>query len=53
MSITELGSLGEFVGAIGVVLTLVYLAHQIRQNTTQLEQNTLTAKAAAINASIN
>ena len=23
---------GEFTGAIGVVITLVYLAHQIRQN---------------------
>ena len=29
----ELGSLGEFVGAIGVVLSLIYLATQIRQNT--------------------
>jgi hypothetical protein len=39
------------VGAIGVVVTLVYLAYQIRQNTVQLEQSTLTAKAAAQNAS--
>ena len=51
MTLAELGSLGEFVGAIGVVATLVYLAYQIRQNTHQLEQSTLTAKAAAINAS--
>ena len=28
-----LGNLGEFVGAIGVVATLAYLAIQIRQNT--------------------
>ena len=32
-----LGNLGEFVGAIGVVLTLGYLAVQVRQNTRALE----------------
>ena len=55
MSILEiseiLGNLGEFVGAIGVVVTLVYLAYQIRQNTRQLEQNVTIAKATAVNAS--
>lgn len=50
-SIQDLGAAGEFVGAIGVVVTLVYLAHQIRQNTHQLEQGTLMARAAAQNAS--
>lgn len=50
-TIHELGAAGEFVGAIGVVVTLVYLAYQIRQNTDQLEQNTRTARAAAQNAS--
>ena len=34
MNIFELGALGEFIGSIGVVFTLVYLAVQIRQNTT-------------------
>ncbi len=33
MTIGELGALGEFIGAIAVVATLVYLAIQIRQNT--------------------
>ena len=33
MSIAELGAIGEFVGAIAVVVTLIYLAVQIRQNT--------------------
>ena len=33
MSIAELGSLGEFVGSLGVIVTLVYLAVQIRANT--------------------
>ena len=32
MSIMELGALGEFVGAIAVVVTLVYLAVQVRHN---------------------
>lgn len=48
MTISELGSLGEFVGAIGVVITLIYLAFQIRQNTDQLKQNASMAKAAAV-----
>ena len=50
-TIQDLGAAGEFVGAIGVVITLAYLAYQIRQNTVKLEQNTMTAKAAAQNAS--
>ena len=33
MSISDLGSLGEFFGSIAVLLTLIYLAMQIRQNT--------------------
>jgi hypothetical protein len=33
MSIQDLGSVGEFVGAIAVVVSLLYLAVQIRQNT--------------------
>jgi len=33
MSIVELGALGEFIGSIGVVVTLLFLALQIRQNT--------------------
>jgi len=35
-----LGNLGEFVGAIAVVVTLVYLAFQIRQNTTAMKSST-------------
>ncbi len=33
MSIMELGALGEFFGSIAVVVTLIFLAFQIRQNT--------------------
>jgi hypothetical protein len=39
MSIIELGALGEFIGAIAVVVTLAYLAIQIRQNTHAMEEN--------------
>ncbi len=33
LSIQDLGSIGEFVAAIATLITLVYLATQIRQNT--------------------
>lgn len=33
MSLQDLGNLGEFVGAIGVVISLVYLARQMKMNT--------------------
>jgi hypothetical protein len=39
MTITELGAIGELVGAIAVVVTLVYLAIQIRQNTHSMEES--------------
>ena len=39
MSIMELGALGEFVGSIGVIATLIYLAIQIRQNTHSMEES--------------
>jgi len=33
MNLQDLGNLGEFVGAVAVVVSLLYLATQIRQNT--------------------
>ena len=33
MTLEDLGNIGEFVGAIGVVASLIYLALQTRQNT--------------------
>lgn len=33
MTLEDLGNIGEIVGAIGVVVSLAYLAFQIRQNT--------------------
>jgi hypothetical protein len=43
MTLQDLGSIGELLGAIGVILSLVYLATQIRQNTKSL-------RAAAVDA---
>ena len=40
MTIAELGSLGEFIGAIAVVISLIYIALQVKQNSKQLEENT-------------
>jgi hypothetical protein len=48
VSIQELGSIGEFVAAIATLLTLVYLALQIRQNTTTVRAGT----SAAISESL-
>jgi len=39
MTIMELGALGELLGAIGVIVTLIYLAVQIRQNTESMNEN--------------
>jgi hypothetical protein len=39
VDLQDLGSLGEFVGAVAVVLSLVYLSAQIRQNTRSLRAN--------------
>jgi hypothetical protein len=32
MTLTDLGSLGEFVSTVAVVLSLIYVAHEIREN---------------------
>ena len=41
-----LGNLGDFVGGLAVVVTLAYLAVQVRQNTRQLERTGAMSKAA-------
>ena len=40
MTLDDLGNLGEVVGTLGVVATLVYLALQIRQNTRSVRAST-------------
>ena len=39
MTLQDLGSIGEFVGAFAVVLSMLYLAVQIRQNTAELKRS--------------
>ncbi len=50
MSIMELGALGEFLGSIGVIATLVYLAIQIRQNTRSMDESRRLALAQTYQA---
>lgn len=40
MTIEQLGSLGEFIAAIATLMTLAYLAIQVRQNTKALRAST-------------
>ncbi|MEJ2130828.1 MAG: hypothetical protein P8Y95_04210 [Gammaproteobacteria bacterium] len=44
-TIQDLGAIGEFVGAIAVVVTLAYLAVQIRQNTAAMRAQSTTTVA--------
>jgi hypothetical protein len=37
MDLTQLANLGEFIGGVAVLVTLVYLAAQIRQNTRSVQ----------------
>ncbi|MGK0223182.1 MAG: hypothetical protein ACI9ON_002425 [Limisphaerales bacterium] len=49
MSIQDWGALGEIVGGIGVVVTLIYLAIQIRENSRQMRVNSLISINQLIN----
>ena len=54
MTLADLGNLGEFIASIGVLITLIYLAIQIRQNTAatriQIRQAISEAQFANINS---
>lgn len=52
MSVQDLGALGDLIAAIGVVVSLFYLAVQIRQNTKQINENTKAIRAAAVNTGL-
>lgn len=47
MNVAVVGILAEVIGATAVVISVVYLASQIRQGYTQLDQNNAIAKANA------
>ena len=50
MTIMELGAMGEFLGSIGVIATLIYLAIQIRQNTRSIDDSRSLAMAQTYQA---
>ncbi len=52
MSLNDLGNIGEFVGAIGVVASLIYLAVQIRQSTAQMKHNTEAFRMSSLESSL-
>ncbi len=49
VDIQDWGAVGEIVAAIGVVITLIYLARQIRENSRQMRVSSLTAINHLIN----
>ena len=51
MNWAAIGAIGEMIAAVGVIVTLGYLAYQIRQNTQQLVQNERRSIAEAVNLS--
>ena len=53
MDITTLAAWGEFIGGIAVVISLVYLASQIRQNSRLLQVSTTVAIATSELSSTN
>jgi hypothetical protein len=55
VSLEDLGNIGEFVGAVAVVVSLLYLAIQIRQNTRSLRaqaHQSITSHIAELNRTI-
>lgn len=49
MSIQDLGAIGELLGAAAVVVTLIYLARQIRENSHQVRISSITSINQLIN----
>ncbi len=50
MNWDAIGAIGEFVGGLAVVLTLVYIAFQVRQSSKQIDQNTRALEASTFYA---
>lgn len=49
LDITTLAAWGEFIGGIAVVVSLIYLASQIRQNSKLLRASTASASVSGVN----
>lgn len=45
MTLEDIGNIGELIGAIGVVITLLYVAIQVRDNSKFVRENTASLKA--------
>jgi hypothetical protein len=52
MTIQDLGALGDMIGGVAVVASLIYLAIQIRQNTRQISQDVEATRFAAFERNI-
>ena len=52
MTIQDWGAVGEILGGLAVVASLVYLALQIRQNTRQISHSIETARVSALSQNI-
>jgi hypothetical protein len=53
VNVQELAAVADIVGALALVITLIYLAIQLRQNTKEIEENTKAVRAAALHASLS
>lgn len=52
MNLQDLGSLGEFVGATGVIVSLFFVVRQMKMNAEQTRLNTRSLRAAAFNSMV-
>ncbi len=52
MTIQDWGAIGELVGGVAVIVTLIYLALQVRQNTRQFSRNVESTQLAAFERSV-
>ena len=50
MSWQDLGAIGDFIGGIAVVISLIYVGFQIRQNSKHIEQNSRQIQASSYHA---
>jgi len=48
MTLSDLGSIGEFISSIGVIVTLIYLAIQLKQNTEAMRESQRIARVDAM-----
>lgn len=52
MTIQDWGAIGEIIGAVAVVVSLIYLAVQIRQNTEQIAHSIEASRVAALERNV-